>query len=593
MSGSEESLTTPRRSVGGLLRDPSFRRHLGIVREKWWIYLLVIGSQVSQTGLSILSAEALRRLFDALPQVPKPVLNNVLIALVVLTALRLIATYVEAWFGSLLNESVVYKLRRDLLNQIQHLPLRFHESKHSSEPMSVFWSDLESAKDFVVRDVQRLIALPISFVVAGLYLLTVNPILGVVALLIGPLQLLSNLVQKARFQEAIRLQRQVTRDVFRTIGETLQGIREVKANQMETQVDDQMAEIQRRGVDYNVMLSKTMAVRAIARQIPREAGQVIGVGLGVGLVASGHIGPGSLVAFISLLDRVAQPFTTMVEVISNLQQAVEGTARLYDTLNLPRERKDVGTPLPAASPPITFRSVEFRYEAEAPVIHDVSFDLPAGKSLALVGPSGSGKSTLVKLLYRFYDPDAGEILLDDQPLSGFRIDSLRDRLALVSQDIFLFDTTVAENIAAGLPNATRAQVERAAELAQAADFIRQLPRGFDSEIGERGIKLSHGQKQRLSIARAILRDASVLILDEPTSALDVETEASFQRDLGQWAQHCTKIVIAHRLTTIRDCDMVLFLEGGAVVEFGTPAQLLSHEGRFANYWRRQTELSLT
>lgn len=585
-------MDVPRRSVVELLKDRTFRRHLGIVRQHGWMYVVVILSQVGQTGVAILTAESLRRLFDALPRVPSGLLQGVLMALVALAALRLLCTYLEAWFGSLLNETVVYALRRDVLNQLQHLPLGYHEGRHSSEAMNVFWHDLETAKNFIVYDVQRLVALPISFLIAGTYLLGVHPLLGMVALCIGPLQLLSNLVLKNQFKEAIRLQRQVTRDVFRTIGETMHGIREVKANQMERQVDEQMREIQGRGVAHNVLLSKTNAVRAIAREVPRDAGQFIGLAIGVGLTAQGHLGAGSLVAFISLLDRVAAPFTTMVQVISNLQQATEGTRKLYETMELPPERKDEGVALSAEPPMIVFTNVDFAYDPERPILKDVSFRLPAGQSLALVGPSGSGKSTLVKLLYRFYAPDEGQIEIADRPLQEIRIDSLRDRLALVSQDIFLFDATVAQNIAAGRKDATREEIERAAELAQAAEFIQSLPNGYDSQVGERGIKLSHGQKQRLSIARAILRDASVLVLDEPTSALDVETEASFQRDLGQWAEHCTRIVIAHRLTTISDCDLVLFLADGQVLEFGPPAQLLKEGGRFSEYWRRQTEIEV-
>lgn len=588
-----DPVDVPRRSVLELLRDRSFRRHLGIVRRHAWMYAVVILSQVGQTGVAILTAEALRRLFDRVPNVPPSLLQSVLLCMAAFAALRLACTYVEAWIGSLLNETVVYALRRDVLNQLQHLPLGYHEGRHSSEAMNVFWHDLETAKNFIVADVQRLIALPISFLIAGTYLLGVHPLLGLVALCIGPLQLLSNFVLKDRFQTAIREQRKVTRDVFRTIGETMHGIREVKANQMERQVDEQMREIQSRGVVHNVMLSRTSALRAIAREVPRDAGQIIGLAVGVGLTARGQLGAGSLVAFISLLDRVAAPFTTMVQVISNLQQAAEGTRKLYETMDLPPERKDVGVPLSAEPPAISFRDVSFAYEAGRPVLKNVSFSLPAGLSLALVGPSGSGKSTLVKLLYRFYSPDSGQIKIADHPIEEIRIDSLRDRLALVSQDIFLFDATVSENIAAGRTDASTAEIERAADLAQADDFIKALPEGYNSQIGERGIKLSHGQKQRLSIARAILRDASVLVLDEPTSALDVETEASFQRDLGQWAEHCTRIVIAHRLTTIRDCDLVLFLADGEVVEFGPPSQLLKKGGRFADYWRRQTEVEIS
>ncbi len=211
----------------------------------------------------------------------------------------------------------------------------------------------------------------------------------------------------------------------------------------------------------------------------------------------------------------------------------------------------------------------------------------------MVGPSGAGKSTLVKLLLRFYEPERGNLYINGLPITQYSIDSLRSNMALVSQDIHMFDGTVLDNIRVGRMDATLEDVTRAAALAQALDFIQALPEGFDTHVGERGVKLSHGQKQRISIARAILRDAKLLILDEPTSALDVETEASFQKDLGEWAEHCTKLIIAHRLTTIREVDYVVFLDEGSVVEFGPPSQLLAAGGRFEEYWQRQGQFQFT
>ena len=586
----ETTESGPRDSVWGLVSDPTFRRHLHVVRKYWWMYLLAILSQIAQTGVAVLVAEVLRRIFDANFRLPAPEMNLLLAALLGLAAIRMAATYLDAWFGSLLNETVVYAMRRDLLDHIQRLPLGFHERGHSSDVTNIIYRDLEIAKNFVVSDIQRIIALPISLIVAGSYLVHLNPWLGLIGFTIGPLQLLSNLVLKGRYQAALKRQRKVSRDVFFTIGETLQGVREVKANQMENQVDVQMAEIQVRGVRDNVDLSQTIALRSIARELPRELGTVAGIAAGAWLAGTGKIGSGEVVAFLSLIDRLSAPFTTVATVISNLQGAVEGARRLYDTLEMPIEQKQLGVPLSSRAPSIEFVDVTFGYDPDRPVLTNLSFRVPSGQSLALVGPSGSGKSTIVKLLFRFYEPTSGSILVDGRPITEISIESLRDRLSLVSQEIYLFDATVATNIAAGRQSADRAEVERAADLAQAS-FIRELPDGFDSEIGERGIKLSHGQKQRLSIARAILRDASVLILDEPTSALDVETEAGFQRDLGQWAQHCTKIIIAHRLTTIRDCDLILFLENGAAVEFGQPSELATTGGRFADYLRTQAVFS--
>jgi ABC-type multidrug transport system fused ATPase/permease subunit len=581
----------PRESIWSLVRDPVFRKNFTFVRKHFWMYVLAILAQVGQTGIAVWIADLFRILVSAGLKLPETEMTRILVGLAALGLLRLGTTYVEAWIGSLLNESVVYAMRRELLGHIQRLPLSYHEGGHSSDSTNVIYRDLEIAKDFVVSDIQKIIALPISFAVASGYLFHLNPWLGLVGISVGPMQLLGNLVLKKQFKEALQKQRKLSRDVFFTIGETLQGIREVKSNQMEPMIDAKMEEIQSRGVRDNVVLSKISALRAIAREVPKEVGNVAGVAVGAFLAMHGQVEVGEVVAFLSLLDRLAAPFTTVAGIIGNLQRAVEGARRYYDVLSMaPEESRADGVRLGSEAPEIRFDSVSFAYTDERPTLEDVSFVVPPGSSLALVGPSGSGKSTVVKLLYRFYAPAAGSIHLGGVDVGALQLTSLRDRLALVSQEIFLFDATVAENIAAGRLGASQAEIERAADLAQAS-FIRELPDGFDSEIGERGIKLSHGQKQRLSIARAILRDASVLVLDEPTSALDVETEASFQRDLGQWAQHCTKIIIAHRLTTIRDCDYVLFLEGGRVVEFGPPGQLAAQSGRFRAYLDGQSALN--
>lgn len=223
------------------------------------------------------------------------------------------------------------------------------------------------------------------------------------------------------------------------------------------------------------------------------------------------------------------------------------------------------------------------------VLNNVSFTIPAGSSVAFVGPSGGGKSTIVKLLYRFYQPQSGTIRVDGTAIESYRLGSYRSNLAAVSQDVYLFDGTIRDNIALGsrAEAPAEADIERAMELSQSRSFIAQLPEQLESKVGERGIKLSQGQKQRIAIARAVMRNASVLILDEPTSALDVETESMFQTDLKEWASHCTTIIIAHRLSTIRDVDYVYFLEDGEIREHGTPRQLLHSKGRFMEYWTKQ------
>ena len=580
-----------KRTVLSLLRDKSFRKLLRIVGKYRWMYVGAISAQIAVTGVSLIFAQANRRLFDLAPHIPKQALTTIILMLATATILRNLLIFGTSWVRSRLNESVVYELRRNVLNHIQNLPLDFHENKHSSESMNIIYRELEIAKDFIVQDVQRLISLPISFLIVAVYLTSVNPILGMIAVGIGPLQLLSNLALKTKFNEAMKQQNNVTRAAFHRIGETLHGIREVKANQLEDRVDQEMADIQRKGVAYNVLLVQVRSIRDILRDLPASVASVVGIGIGAILMAEGKIGAGGVVAFLSLLDKTSAPFATMVDAITSLQSSLEGARRLYDVLDTDVEDKTSGITMTPVPPSIEFENVTFGYVVDTPVLTNLSFKLPPGASMALVGPSGGGKSTLVKLIYRFYEPTSGAILIDGRPIGDYSIDSLRGNMAMVSQDIFLFDDSVAENIAVGRQGASAVEIERAARLSQAWEFIQELPNGLESEIGERGIKLSHGQKQRLSIARAVLRSANFLILDEPTSALDIETEASFQRDLGQWADGCTKIIIAHRLSTIREVDYVLFLEHGHAVEFGPPPELLARGGRFADYWERHSVMS--
>ncbi|MFZ4509116.1 MAG: ABC transporter ATP-binding protein [Fimbriimonas sp.] len=577
-----------RTTVIGFLRDPAFRRHLQIVVRYKWLYAAAIGSQVALTAVALLTAETSRRLFDVAPNISQSFLVQILTAYVAFTVVRMAVSYLGAWAGSLLNETIVYEMRRDVLNHLQNLPLEYFELRHSSDSNNILYHELEQAKDLIVNDVQSLIALPLSLIFIGGYLLTVHPWLAALAVAIGPLQSLSSQILKSQFKAAMREQRKVTRDVFHTIGETLQGIREVKANQLEGHIDERMMEIQQRGVANNVTLTKVRSLRNLGLESPREIGYIAGIAVGAWLMQRGEIGAGGLIAFITLLDRVAAPFSTLVRVVSNVQQALEGTRKLYETLDMTREDRDTGIELDHSAPSIAFETVSFEYLPETPILSDVSFAIPGGSTLALVGPSGSGKSTLVKLLFRFYEPDAGMIRVEGRPIHDYSVQTIRQRLALLSQEVFLFDATVEENIGVGRMGATGGEIAEAAQLAQADDFIRSLPNGYASEIGERGIKLSHGQKQRLAIARAILSDASVLILDEPTSALDVETEENFQHALRSYPGKRTKIVIAHRLSTIRDADFVLFLEEGRVIEFGPPSVLLAQRGRFADYWQRQS-----
>jgi ABC-type multidrug transport system fused ATPase/permease subunit len=325
-------------------------------------------------------------------------------------------------------------------------------------------------------------------------------------------------------------------------------------------------------------------LRNTIRELPMKVGLISGIGLGIFLMIQGHITPGGLMAFITLIWKMSEPFNRIVGIITNFQNTMVKAKGLFEVMDEKEEDLHTGIMVREGAPQISFHDVTFNYNSEVyEVLRNVDFQIQSGSTVALVGPSGSGKSTLVRLLYRFYNPQAGDIAINGTSIKEYSISDLRKSMSIVSQDVFIFDGTIRENLTLVDPDITEAELMKALEYSQALEFVCKLPDGLDTRVGERGIKLSHGQKQRISIARAILKKSSIIILDEPTSALDIDTELSFQQSLNQWSEHCTKIIIAHRLSTIRDADYILFLEEGRIIEQGKPQELLVKGGRFKEY----------
>jgi len=308
------------------------------------------------------------------------------------------------------------------------------------------------------------------------------------------------------------------------------------------------------------------------------------------LALKGELNVGAYGVLVFLTQRLLWPLTGLAEVIDLFERAMASTRRILDLLAVPVTVRDnhgrvLSGPVQGE---VSFEGVGFRYGSSGGGVEDVSLQVPAGNTLALVGATGSGKSTLVKLLLRFYDPTAGRIRIDGQPIDEVSLHSLRQAIGLVSQDVYLFEGTVRDNIAYGRPEASESEVVEAARTAEAWAFIQALPQGLDTAVGERGVRLSGGQRQRLSLARALLKDPPILVLDEATSAVDNETEAAIQRSLAKIGHGRTVIMIAHRLSTIVHADEIVVIEGGRVTERGTHAALLERGGRYAAQWQVQT-----
>jgi ATP-binding cassette subfamily B protein len=302
----------------------------------------------------------------------------------------------------------------------------------------------------------------------------------------------------------------------------------------------------------------------------------------------GTLEPAAYTVLVFLTQRLLWPLTSLGQTLDLYQRSMASTNRVLDVLDTETEMEDGGTPLPRPRADIRYTGVSFSYTDGHGVLDDVTFRVEPAQTVAIVGSTGSGKTTLVKLLLRFVDCQAGSITIDGHDVRDVTLESLRGSIGLVSQDVFLFHGTVAENIAYGRPDASPAEIESAAKAAEAHDFVMALPDGYESIVGERGQKLSGGQRQRISIARAILRDPAILILDEATSAVDNETEAAIQRSLRYVSENRTTLVIAHRLSTIRHADMIHVLERGRIVESGTHDHLVALDGIYGSLWKVQT-----
>jgi subfamily B ATP-binding cassette protein MsbA len=373
-------------------------------------------------------------------------------------------------------------------------------------------------------------------------------------------------------------------DVTRLTEQSVHGHRVVKVFEGEEQERRQFGEVNARNFRFHVRL---IAIQSLGDNLTQYV-----VALGVAAVmyfSFDDLDPASFLGFITAMGMVVAPMKRLLNINAVIQRGIAAATGVFEILDQPGE-VDTGTrSIARARGAVEYRGVSFRYDVDKkPALHGVSLAIAAGTTVALVGQSGSGKSTLVSLLPRFYDPETGGVLLDGEDVRSYALRDLRRQVSLVSQDIVLFDDTIANNIAyGGLAKHSRAEIERAAEAAYVSEFAAALPLGLDTRVGERGAMLSGGQRQRVAIARALLKDAPVLILDEATSALDTESERRVQQALGQLMRGRTTLVIAHRLSTIERADLIVVMRDGAVAETGNHAELLARGGYYASLHKMQ------
>lgn len=539
-------------------------------------------------------AAVLPPLAMAMPLVEKRLIDGVVLAkrldllpetLAIYGGLWLLITTIHVVSAPLrvyVEERLLMQLRQRLLVHCEKLSIAFSREEHSGRTMSLFSNDVPSVASLFSTTALGGVGAAVAMVIGAVLMFSMNWQLALVAGVAPPLVAGIAALATRPLRPASRKVQEKTAELTERLQENLEGIREIVAFGREP------VQKQRFTATLRELLSLRMRMTFMDTAI--QSGQSVFslvvtlavVGYGGYLVIQGETTLGTLVAMRSLFGYVFQSAGQLISLVSSVQKSLGAADRVFAMLDEePRVREASGArDLHRIEGAISFSCVSFGYQPDRLVLNNVTFDANPGEMIALVGPSGAGKSTMMSLVSRFYDPTEGCILLDGVDLRELTIVGLRRHIAMVFQDTFLFATSVRENIAIGLDGAGEAQIIAAAHAANAWEFIETLPQGLDTYVGERGFHLSEGQKQRIAIARALLRDPRILILDEPTSALDARSEHLLQGALENLVRHRTTFVIAHRLVTVQRSDRILVLEGGRIVEQGSHAELMRARGLY-------------
>ncbi|WP_141440759.1 ABC transporter ATP-binding protein [Vreelandella titanicae] len=481
-------------------------------------------------------------------------------------------------------------MRQDTYEHAQRLDMAFFESKSSGQLVATMNDDVNQLERFLDGGANSIIQVVVTVVAVGAVFFVLSPLIALLAFTPIPLIIWGAFFFQRKAGPLYSDVREKVGDLASRLSNNLSGIATIKSFTSEEREAERLRDASEAYVDANRRAIKVSSAFIPVIRMAILAGFLATFTVGGMMALNGSLNVGAYGVLVFLTQRLLWPLTGLAQVIDLFERAMASTRRILDLLEEPITVKDDST-TPLAQPvrgEVTIDNVSFHYATSGVGVDGIHLQVPAGNTLALVGATGSGKSTLIKLLLRFYDPENGRVLIDGQPITEVSMNSLRQSIGLVSQDVYLFEGSIRDNIAYGKPDADEAAITDAAKTAEAWSFIETLPQGLDTPVGERGVRLSGGQRQRLSLARALLKDPPILVLDEATSAVDNETEAAIQRSLKRIAHGRTVIMIAHRLSTIVHADEIVVIEKGQVAERGTHSSLLAANGHYAAQWRVQT-----
>ncbi|HDG9562884.1 TPA: SAV1866 family putative multidrug efflux ABC transporter [Staphylococcus aureus] len=512
------------------------------------------------------------------------------IALFIFVIVRPPIEFIRQYLAQWTSNKILYDIRKKLYNHLQALSARFYANNQVGQVISRVINDVEQTKDFILTGLMNIWLDCITIIIALSIMFFLDVKLTLAALFIFPFYILTVYVFFGRLRKLTRERSQALAEVQGFLHERVQGISVVKSFAIE---DNEAKNFDKKNTNFLTRALKHTRWNAYsfaAINTVTDIGPIIVIGVGAYLAISGSITVGTLAAFVGYLELLFGPLRRLVASFTTLTQSFASMDRVFQLIDEDYDIKNgVGAqPIEIKQGRIDIDHVSFQYnDNEAPILKDINLSIEKGETVAFVGMSGGGKSTLINLIPRFYDVTSGQILIDGHNIKDFLTGSLRNQIGLVQQDNILFSDTVKENILLGRPTATDEEVVEAAKMANAHDFIMNLPQGYDTEVGERGVKLSGGQKQRLSIARIFLNNPPILILDEATSALDLESESIIQEALDVLSKDRTALIVAHRLSTITHADKIVVIENGHIVETGTHRELIAKQGAYEHLYSIQ------